>query len=280
MKFIFSTGSLYTYGLDRCFALSAQAGFDGVEIMVDQRWDTRQAEYLKRLVERYRQPVLAVHSPFTSYVPGWPKQEPDRIQASVRLAEELGAKVVVHHLPFRRGWRWLRLGARRFPIPLPGQGEHGSYRRWLLEAYPDFQATTNVTLCIENMPARRSLGRTWTAHQWNTVEEITRFPALTMDTTHLGTWGLEPVEVYSRLHGQVRHVHLSNFNGREHRRPEDGHLHLDQLLAAMATGGYQGLICLELDPASLDAGRSDEDMAVTLSTSLALCRAWVNPKRV
>lgn len=278
MKFIFSTGSLYTYGLDRCFALSAQAGFDGVELMIDQRWDTRQVDYLKQLVERYRQPVLAVHSPFTPYVPGWPDYEPDRILASLRLAEDLGAMVVVHHLPFRRGWKWLRLGATRLPLPMPGQGAHGSYRRWLLEAYPDVQATTAVTLCIENMPARRSLGRTWTAHQWNTMEEIARFPALTMDTTHLGTWGLEPVEVYSRLQARVRHVHLSNFNGREHRRPEDGHLRLDELLATMAADGYRGLICLELNPASLNAGCPDEEMASTLSASLAVCRSWVNTR--
>ena len=35
MQFIFSTGSLYTYNTDRCFAFAAAAGFDGIELMVD-----------------------------------------------------------------------------------------------------------------------------------------------------------------------------------------------------------------------------------------------------
>ena len=31
---IFSTGSLYTFGLERVYSWAAQAGYDGVEIMV------------------------------------------------------------------------------------------------------------------------------------------------------------------------------------------------------------------------------------------------------
>lgn len=274
MKFIFSTGSLHTYGLNRCFELAAQAGFDGVELMVDQRWDTRQPAYLKHLTQEYEQPVLAVHSPFVPGVPGWPDDEPGRIQAAVMLAEELGAAIVIHHLPARLGWMWLHAGSRRFFLPLPGWKPQAPYRRWLLEAYSDLQAATNVTLCIENMPARRWLGRQWNAHDWNGTAELARFPALTMDTTHLGTWGLEPVEVYQQWGQRVRHLHLSNFNGHEHRRPEDGHLHLDRLLAAMASDGYQGLISLELTPGALDAGCSDEEMVTSLSASLDCCRAW------
>jgi len=37
MKIAFSTGSLYTCGLDRVFGLARENGFDGVEIMVDLR---------------------------------------------------------------------------------------------------------------------------------------------------------------------------------------------------------------------------------------------------
>jgi sugar phosphate isomerase/epimerase len=37
---VFSTGSLYPFGLDRCYGWAAEAGYDGVEIMMDERWDT------------------------------------------------------------------------------------------------------------------------------------------------------------------------------------------------------------------------------------------------
>ena len=44
---IFSTGSLYPFGLERVYAWATEAGFDGVEIMMDERWDTHQEEYLR-----------------------------------------------------------------------------------------------------------------------------------------------------------------------------------------------------------------------------------------
>lgn len=277
MQFIFSTGSLYTYGLDRCFELAARAGFDGIELMVDHRWDTRQPAYLRRLIDRYQQLVMAVHSPFVPSVPGWPDDEPGRIRESVKLAEAVGAGIVVHHLPPRLGWMWLQAGSRRFPLPAPGWGNQRAYRRWLLQDYPSFQTITPVTLCIENMPARRWLGRGWNAYQWNSIAEIARFPTLTLDTTHLGTWGLDPVEIYLKLKGQVRHVHLSNFDGEEHRRPEDGHLRLDRLLGHLAADGYRGLISVELLPDALQAGDPDGRIVELLSTSLDHCRSWAIP---
>ena len=49
---VFSTGSLYPFGLERVYALAAEAGYDGVEIMMDERWDTHQDYYLNGLAEK------------------------------------------------------------------------------------------------------------------------------------------------------------------------------------------------------------------------------------
>ena len=46
---VFSTGSLYPFGLERVYSWAAEAGFDGVEIMMDERWDTHQRAYLEHL---------------------------------------------------------------------------------------------------------------------------------------------------------------------------------------------------------------------------------------
>lgn len=276
MQFIFSTGSLWTYSIERCFDFAARSGFDGVEMMVDQRWDTRQPDYLRGLVERFGQPVVAVHSPFSPTVPGWSDDydDPGRLEHSIALAEALGAPVVVHHLPERVGYLRVEAGGRRFVFPWPDRRPKLRYRRWLLDEYPALAARTDVLLCIENMPARRLLGRRWNAHVWNTLGEIVRFPHLTLDTTHLGTWGIDPIDVYSRLKGYVRHVHLSNFDGREHRRPETGCLRLDALLARLAADNYDGAISLELHPDALDAGGDDARIVALLAASLALCRSW------
>lgn len=275
MRFLFSTGSLYSYGIERCFAFAAAAGFDGLEVIVDQRWGTRQAAYLKALSERYGLSVGAVHSPFWIGIAGWPTDEPGRIQGSVRLAEAIGAEVVVHHLPARVGFLMMFVGKRRLRLPIPLLGRESGYRRWLDEGYEALQAETDVILCIENMPAYRRVGRRWNLYYWNDPEAMGRFANVTMDTTHLGTWGLEPVEVYERLAGRVRHVHLSNFDGREHRRPETGELQLDRLLQRLAAGGYEGAVSLELQSDALGAGEPDEAVIRRMATSLALCRQWV-----
>lgn len=274
MDFLLSTGSLWSYSIERCFDFAAEAGFDGIELMVDQRWGTRQADFLRRQMEHSGLPVVAVHSPFWHNVPGWPSDSIGRLQASVQLAEAVGANVVVHHLPMRVG-RLSFLGKGHFfQLPVPFWGRERSYRRWLQREYGRLRAKTDVSLCIENMPAYRRFGRRWNLHYWNTPREIETFADVTLDTTHLGTWGLEPVEVYRRLDQCVSHVHLSNYDGREHRRPEAGNLRLDALLRQMVADGYDGAVSLELFPEVIDAGGPDSDVVARLATSLACCREW------
>ncbi len=60
---IFSTGSLYPFGLDRIYGWAAEAGYDGVEIMMDERWDTHQDDYLNHLADKHGVPILALHTP-------------------------------------------------------------------------------------------------------------------------------------------------------------------------------------------------------------------------
>lgn len=138
----------------------------------------------------------------------------------------------------------------------------------------EVQEETGVQLCIENMPAWNAVGRRWNVFDWNTRDRLARFQALTLDTTHLGTWGLEPADVYAQWRGRVAHVHLSNFNGREHRRPEIGHLDLERFIGALVSDGYAGSVTLELSPEALDAGENDEHIRRNLSASLRLCRTW------
>lgn len=278
MRFIFSTGSIYLYSVERCWQLAAAAGFDGVELMVDHRWDTRQPAYLASLAARYDLPILAVHSPFSN-VPGWPTGQQALLGEAVRLAEAVGAPTVIHHLPVRVGHLAILSGGKRYFVPMPGVNSERAYRRWLEQEYEVLQGSTDVELCIENMPARKALGRRINAHTWNTPAEIARFPRLTMDTTHLGTWDLEPVDVYATWGERVRHVHLSNFDGREHRLPEAGHLRLDHLIAALSAAGYDGSISFELHPDAVGAGEDDDAIVARLAGSLAQARGWAGDAR-
>ncbi len=277
MRFILSTGSLYNYSLDRVFALAAESGFDGIEVLIDHRWDSRQSDHLRQLMESHQLLVPALHSPFSRNCSGWGETEHGAITRTAQLAAELGSQAVVHHLPTRFVFAYVQTVRGSYLIPNPLDSSHRKYTEWLKRDYAALQDETQVLLCIENMPALKILGRRvnpahWNAHSRATFDDITRFPNITLDTTHLGTWGLDPLEAYERWGQRVKHVHLSNYDGSEHRRPEDGILRLDALLARMAADGYAHSISLELHPDALEAGAPDSRIVELLRGSLNYCR--------
>ena len=65
MQILSSTGSLYTYSTERAFSISKKAGFNGMEIIIDYRFDTRQPEYLNYLSQKYKLPIIVIHGPFS-----------------------------------------------------------------------------------------------------------------------------------------------------------------------------------------------------------------------
>jgi len=72
---ILSTGSLFNFDLDTVMALASEAGFAGVELMVDWRRETYHPAHLEKLMARHNLPILAVHSPFSSMpMQGWPPE--------------------------------------------------------------------------------------------------------------------------------------------------------------------------------------------------------------
>jgi len=280
MRFILSTGSLYNYSVDRVFALAAEAGFDGIEVLIDHRWDSRQSDYLRQLMESHQLPVPALHSPFSRNCSGWGETEQGAIARTTELAAELGSQVVIHHLPTRFGHAFLQTARGNRLLPNPFDSSPRKYADWIKEEYAQFQAETEVLLCIENLPAQKAFGRRvnpahWNAHSRATFDDITRFPNITLDTTHLGTWGLDPLEAYELWGQRVKHVHLSNYNSDEHQRPEDGILRLDTLLSRMAADGYAYSISLELHPGALEAGAPDSRIVELLRGSLYFCRRAV-----
>jgi sugar phosphate isomerase/epimerase len=269
-----STGTLYTYGVARVFELAAEAGYDAIELLADHRPDSRQPGYLRRLSADFGLPIAAVHSPFVFQVADWPSDQLGRLRRTVTLAQEVGAGTVVTHLPFRFSAIMGHLyGARsrRFTLPVLLPGRSPYYHFLGNGQVAQLEAETGVIVAVENMPARRVLGRRVNAYWYNNPAELVRFPHLTLDTTHLGTWGMDPLAVYEQLREQVAHVHLSNFDGREHRSPPDGHLPLAELLRLLARDGYQGTITIEGHPDAFDA-EDELKCLVALRRALDFCR--------
>jgi sugar phosphate isomerase/epimerase len=272
-----STGSLYTYGIARVFDLAAEAGFEAMEVLVDHRWDSRQPAYLRRLSEKTGLPILAVHNPFKPSVPGWPHDPLGRLEKTVAVAQEVGAGVVVAHLPLRvRAARIKFFGFPRntllVPIPL---GDERDYRDFLINGLAQFEADAGLKIGIENMPVKGYLGRKVDIHWLNDLESWSQMPHLTLDTTHIGTWGYDLLAVYEQLKTRIIHVHLSNFNGKEHRRLEDGHLPLAELLRRLQRDGYAGAVSLEIGPESLHA-ENEGQVQAHLQRMVAFCRECID----
>jgi sugar phosphate isomerase/epimerase len=268
-----STGSLYNYGTARVFELAAQAGYDGMEVLVDQRWDTRHPAYLRRLSDDYGLPILAVHNPFVFGVAGWPDDQLGRLQRTVALAQELGVPTVVTHLPFRfhaimGHWHAYRMRPFRLLAPIP---RREPYYHFLRNGLAEFEVEAGITIAVENMPCHRLLGTKVSYYALNSADELEQFPHLTLDTTHVGTWEGDLLAVYEQLRERVAHVHLSNFDGREHRSPPDGRLPLGELLHRLARDGYPGVITVESHPDALDADDEAKCLAA-LRRALAFCR--------
>jgi len=279
---LLSTGTLNTLGLSRIFALAAEAGFDGVEIMVDGRLDTRDAPYLRRLSSDYGLPIAVVHSPFLPDVGGWPADQLGRLERTLALAGELDAPLVVTHLPYRLYILSVAVSGarpRRFTAPLPWLRREPYYALLRDGGVAELEEQTGITIAVENMPARRFLGRLWGLYWFNTPEEMRRFPHLTLDTTHLGTWGLDPVAVYAQVSDRVVHVHLSNFaGGKEHRPPADGDLRLGDFLRALARSGYAGAVSVEGEPSAFHA-EDEAPCLAELRSAVAFCREHLRRER-
>jgi sugar phosphate isomerase/epimerase len=211
--------------------------------------------YLQTLQDRHGIPVVSLHTPFF-LVDGWETETTHCLRCTVALAEGLGAHTVVVHLP-------RRFRARKLPVPFrapvlfPFPGAETAFACWLQEELSAFQAQTPVTIAVENMPRRRFLGMDVPAWQFNTWDELSQMSHLTLDTTHVGTWGFDLLAIYERVKERVAHVHLSNYNGKEHRLPTDGRLPLGELLRRLARDGYAGIVCVETGPEALGAGNDD-----------------------
>lgn len=258
MKISLSTGSLYTYGLARVFELAAEAGFDGVEVLVDERWDTRQVCHLRQLADAYL-PILSLHNPFAVQVPGWEGGRVAMLRQTVELAQALDVSVVVTHLPMRwreLRWQWTEPPRRGF-LPI-GQADRG-YERWLTsDGLSDLERGSGVRIGVENMPQSKWWLFAVDRFRMNVPQAMRRYDHLTMDTTHLGTWGLDVLAYYERYKDRIVNIHLSNYDGQEHCLPWAGELPLSDFVRKLHDDRYAGCLTIELHPQAL--GAEDESV--------------------
>jgi sugar phosphate isomerase/epimerase len=226
------TSSLHRYGLNRIFGFAKAAGYDGIEIGVDKNnFDTQNAEYIKRLSEKYELPVLALHAP----VNGTEKS----VQHVVSMAAYLGCSVVVITPPKLMDF---------------------SFTRWLKKEAPALRKKKNIQLALENTGGETFLGFL-PGRAMNNISDLKNFGMVALDTSATAAKKADLIRFYEHLKKLVVHVHLSNVrHHKEYSMPNEGVLPLESFLKKLKSNGYQGVISMRIRPA--DLGEGDDEKVV------------------
>ena len=247
-----STASTYPENTTTAFELAARLGYDGLELMVGTDPVSQEVEAVRRLVDHYGVPVLAIHSPcllITQRV--WSADPWVKLERSRAAAEALGASTVVVHPPFR----WQREYAKSFSVGLERMAEE-----------------TDVVFAVENMYPWRAAGREAAAYApgWDPVVED--FRHVTLDLSHTAVSGSDPLAMARALGDRLAHLHLADGSGSnrdEHLVPGRGTQPCTDVLELLAGNGFDGTVVLEVSTRRA-ANRADRES--DLAEALAFAR--------
>lgn len=249
MKFSLSTGTLYIYPLRVVFGWARQAGFQGVEVVVNPEAIARGGSAVRRLADEAGVEIVAVH-PTVVPLPRW-RERHGGMERTIPLAREMGAPVVVMHTP-----RTERLD----------EAEGLAFRR-RIETWQPRLRDHGLRLAVENKTVNSETDR---GYALTPLDRLRAFAdrhdlGLVLDTAHAGTAGEDLLHARRLFDGRLVDVHLSDVGGalspllpagarralNQHRFPGVGELGLAPLLAALQTDGYAGPVTLEVNPSAL-----------------------------
>ena len=188
-------------------------------------------EALRRLADYHGVPVLALHAPcllITQRV--WGYEPWGKLVRSKEAAQELGAKVVVVHPPFR----WQREYAKDFSQGLARMA-----------------GESDIVFAVENMFPLRAGGAELAAYapHWNPVLMDT--PHVTLDLSHTAASGSDAYAMTEELGDRLAHVHMADGTGvpnrDEHLVPGRGTQPCAPVLEKLTADGYTGTVVLEVN---------------------------------
>ncbi len=222
--------------------------------MVTKREETQSFSRLRELTRDSGIMVRSIHAPFlfaAKKVWGSPRE---KIETSLAMASELGAEVVVVHLPYF--WQW-------------------GYARWAWRNLDSLSRDAGAIVAMENA-MQVNIGRPINLSLFNSLREMAHFDNLVFDTSHYAIAGIDIFSAWEELGDRVRHIHLSNnylkgFD--DHALPFEGRLPLDRFLRRLCRDGFNGKIALELGPGPLEARLGNERIVHNLRRSLDFCLA-------
>lgn len=253
-KIILSSGSLYSYGLNRFFELAKKAGFDEIELCPDARIDTYDPSYVKKLCKQYGIKVIGLHY-MMDFFGTWGGFK-ERIDKSIKLAQDLKVKYLVVH-----SWEYC----------------DEDYNSWIIKNQKKlYEKAAPVIIVFENstksyIPDNPKL---LMANRFSS-ETMNAFYNIAMDTSHLATAKIDIVEFYKTLKDKIKYIHFSDSDYKKrddrpnsiadrHLAPGKGKLPLKKFLKVLKNSKYDGIISIELLPESIDAGMGEIEVVKNL----------------
>ncbi len=243
-----STAAVYPEGAAEAFALAAELGYDGVEVMVQTEALSQDTDQLAGLIREFGIPVLSVHSPcllVTARV--WSTDPLVKLARSVDMAERLGADTVVVHPPFV----WQRAAAAIFAPSIA-----------------ELQERTSVRIAVENMfpvKVRGAIVNSYRPH-WNPVSAGHRW--YTLDLSHTATSGTDALELAAMMGDRLGHLHLADGSGStrdEHLVPGRGGQPCGEILEMLAHNDFGGSVVVEISTRGVERSQREDDLAQALS---------------
>jgi sugar phosphate isomerase/epimerase len=250
MRITIAAGAMTFYPVKSTLAISRDAGFDAVELLLTPTMLRRGAERYQSLAEEMMTDIASVHARLHYRDVGLAEKiESDR--QSIRFAARLDTcDCVVLHPPTSR------------------TGDLGDIRRWLDALCDEREALgSTLGLAIENRPENHD----GTIRQQLDNLDRLRIVAgewdvdVTLDIAHAASFGIDPIVAIDAVAPRLRNIHLSDarathyrggiMNGlfRDHQVPGSGSIDIRAVSDRLRHHGYTGLVTLELSPVSLRA---------------------------
>lgn len=221
-----TTDSLAGYSLDRTFEIVKEAGLDGIEVVIRHgEFDTQNPEYLKKLSERYKLPIIALSAPI--------EMDATKAEKVVALAEKIGVSMITLTPPDIFDF---------------------NYKKWLREEAPGLRRKKKIKIALVNPPVKLMFG-IFPKYAFNDVYDLREFEDIAFDTSN-AIGRTEPLlEIYNILKTKIVHIHLSNTkHEQDHTLLNNGNVPLESLLTRLSRDKYKNALVLKFDPKSLKVG--------------------------
>lgn len=236
------------YGLDRFFEIASKAGYEGVEIMVSENFDTQNAAYIKTLEKRHNIQVRA----FTITE----KVTLNLLQGFVNMVREFPLVTLNLFLP---------------------QSFSFTYKKWFERTLPKVCQKYNLRLNYRNMPIDFMFGII-PKNSENSLNSLRERGNVCLDISAVWSGKQDVMRTISFLREKLKSVYLSNVDkNRPYSRLENGIMPIESFLTKLKQENYREDLVLGVSAKQLHEG-DDEKMIQALKESKAFIERYFSDK--